>query len=68
LNLLIIAEDASERTKTLYSNQSKKNNIPFIIIGDKITLGSSIGSNFRALVGVKDKKMAENLLKIYARK
>ena len=65
LKLIIIAEDASENTKKLYINESKRYNISFIILGDKATLGNAIGKEYRSIVGIKDKNMVENLMKIY---
>lgn len=68
LKLLIIAEDASMNTRDTYVTYAGNKNIPYLIIGDKETLGSSIGKEYRALIGVKDKKMAENLIKIIENK
>ncbi len=68
LELLIIAEDSSLNTKDTYIELAKNKNVPYLIIGDKETLGSSIGKEYRALIGVKDKKMAANLIKILQNK
>lgn len=68
LKLIIIAEDSSPNTKDTYITQAKNKGIPYLIIGDKETLGSSIGKEYRALIGVKDKNMATNLIKIIENK
>ncbi|NNA37638.1 50S ribosomal protein L7ae [Pseudomonas lundensis] len=68
LKLVIIAEDASENTKKTYINESKKYNVSLIILGDKVSLGNTIGKEYRSIVGIKDKNMAENLMRIYSNK
>src|SRR5690554_170493 len=65
IRLLIIAEDASHNTKESFLLQAQSKKIPYLIVGDKENLGLSIGKGYRALVGIKDKNMAANLIKIY---
>lgn len=65
IKLLIIAEDTSDNTKDDYFKKAKKNKIPVLLVGNKDILGTSIGKSYRALIGVKDMKMATNLIKIY---
>lgn|SRR5690554_6045669 len=68
IKLLIIAEDTSDNTKDNYYYKAKQNKIPVIIVGNKNILGASIGKGYRALIGVKDMKMAINLIKIFENK
>lgn len=65
IKLLIIAEDTAYSKKNNYLKKAKKCKIPTILINDKNLLGKSIGKSSRALIGVKDNKMATNLIKIY---
>lgn len=65
IKLLILAEDISENTKEKYLYQAKKRKVESIVLGNKDLLGSAIGKNYRVIVGIKDKNMAENLMKIY---
>jgi ribosomal protein L7Ae-like RNA K-turn-binding protein len=68
IKLLVIAEDTSDNTKNEYLKKAIKNKIPVILIGNKDILGAAIGKSYRALIGVKDMKMAINLIKIYENK
>lgn len=68
MKLIIIAEDVSANTREKYVHQSEKNKIPILILGNKEQLGSAIGKGYRALIGIKDKNMAVNLMKIYKNK
>lgn len=65
IKLLIIAEDAAYSKKNSYLKKAEKYKIPTILINDKNLLGQSIGKSYRTLIGVKDDKMATNLIKIY---
>lgn len=65
IKLLILAEDASDSTKERYLYLAKKQKVKSIISGNKDLLGSAIGKNYRAIIGIKDKSMADNLMKIY---
>ncbi|RBP41168.1 ribosomal L7Ae/L30e/S12e/Gadd45-like protein [Garciella nitratireducens] len=64
IHLIILAKDASDNTKKKYTYQSQKNKIPILIFGNKELLGRAIGKEYRALIGIKDKNMAINLINI----
>lgn len=61
--LIIIAEDASENTKSKFINLSNENNIPFIIFGNKQILGERIGKLNRAVLAINDLNFAKGLIK-----
>lgn len=60
--LVIIAEDASDNTKKLFSDKSAYRNIPYVIFGNKDNLGHAIGRKERASVAVTDEGLAKALL------
>lgn len=61
LNLVIIAEDASNNTKKLFKDKSSFRNIEYVEFGDKNSLGLAIGKSPRAVLGIMDKNMADKL-------
>lgn len=64
IKLLIIAEDYPEKRKVFWKDLAKSMEIDFIEACDKESLGKSIGTSPRALVGILDEKMAESLKNI----
>lgn len=65
VQLLIVSEDSSERTKNKFINLCKKYNVPVIVDGDIETLSKSIGKNNKAIIGIKDTNFAESIQKKY---
>ncbi len=65
VNLVIIAEDASNNTKKLFSDKCSYRNIDFIEFGNKDELGRTIGKSPRAVLGLKDENISKEILKIY---
>lgn len=65
VKLLIIAKDSSERTKEKFEKLSKEYKIPTIIDGNIEELSKAIGKNNKAILGIKDGKMAEGIQKKY---
>lgn len=61
--LVMIAEDASERTKKNFKDACLFYNVVLIIYKDKEALGHSIGKQFRASLAILDKGFADSLLK-----
>lgn len=59
---MIVAEDASSNTKKVFMDKTKYYNTPLRFTGTKEELGHSIGKTTRAVMGVKDKRLAEILL------
>ncbi len=62
--LLILAGDASGNTKKKFNNSAAYYKISLIEMGDKVSLGSAIGDEFRAILGVTDKGFAKKLMEL----
>ena len=54
LNLVIVAEDASNNTKKLFKDKSSFRHVNCIELSTKSDLGISIGKDSRAVIGIKD--------------
>ena len=52
--LVIVAGDASENTKKMFTNMCAFYEVPVYIYSDKETLGHAIGKQFRASLAVVD--------------
>lgn len=63
--LVIIADDASDNTKKKFKNMCEYRNIQYIIDFDKVTLGRSIGKEFRATICVTDENFAQSIEKTW---
>ena len=63
--LVIVAEDASENTKKLFTDKCAFYHVPVIICFDKETLGRSIGKEMRASAAVLEEGFAKAILKRY---
>ena len=63
--LVIIAKDSSERTKNRFIKLCNENNIEKIIISDIETISKKIGKNNKAIIGIKEKNIANQIQKIY---
>ena len=61
--LVIIADDASDRTKKSFKDSCSYYKVPIVIYKDKETLGHSMGKQFRASLAILDKGFADSLLK-----
>lgn len=64
VNLIIVAEDASTRTKEKFSKLSEQYNIPIIVKGNIEELSKSIGKNNKAIIGIEDINLANEIQKI----
>ena len=64
VKLVLIAQDASERTKKLLKEKSKNFNIPIYEIGEIETLSKACGKVNKAVIGIKEKGFAESIKKI----
>ncbi len=65
VKLLIIAEDASERTKNKFKNIGNQYNIPIILDSTIEELSKQIGKNNKAILGIKDINFAKSIQKKY---
>ncbi|MBR3163003.1 MAG: ribosomal L7Ae/L30e/S12e/Gadd45 family protein [Clostridia bacterium] len=65
VKLVVVAEDASDRTKNKFIEISKRENIPIIIFGNIEELSKTIGKQNKAIIGVKENNIAQEIEKLY---
>lgn len=65
--LVLLATDASERTKKEYLHLARSNNIGIVQWGTKIDLGLSVGKSLRAAVAIIDNNFAKTIKQIIER-
>ena len=61
--LVIIAEDASDNTKKLFSDKCSFYEVPVKQYGTKEALGRAIGKDLRSSIGVCDAGLADAIIK-----
>jgi ribosomal protein L7Ae-like RNA K-turn-binding protein len=59
--LVIVAEDASDNTKKKFRDSCSFYRVPYVVFGDKDTLGNAIGKQFRASLAVTDRGFAKSI-------
>ena len=64
VKMLIVAEDASERTKDKFSKIAKEKNVPIIIKGDIELLSKTIGKSNKAIIGIEDINLSNEIQRI----
>lgn len=64
VKLVIVAKDASERTKLKFLEISNVNNIPIYIVMNIDDLSKSIGKKNKAVVGLMDFNFSKAIIKI----
>lgn len=64
VKLVIVAEDASERTKKKFIEKCRSFNVPIILYGEIETISKAIGKQNKAIVGIKDNNLAKEIEKI----
>lgn len=57
--LVIVAEDASDNTKKMFTNMCTYYKVPIYFFGEKTELGHAMGKEFRASLAVLDKGLAD---------
>lgn len=62
--LVIVAEDASENTKKLFSDKCSFYEIPNFVFGTKEELGHAMGKEIRASLAVTDEGFADAICKL----
>lgn len=62
--LVIVAEDAAERTKKNIINKSQENNIPVRVYEKIDNLSRNIGKENKAVIAIKDGNFSNEILKI----
>ena len=61
--LVIVAGDASDNTKKMFTNMCTYYNVPIYFFGIKDDLGHAMGKEFRASLAVLDKGLANAMVK-----
>lgn len=64
--LVIIAADASENSKKSITDSCRYYGTEYMEYSDMTALGKSVGAEYRAVVSVNDKGLADAILKKYA--
>lgn len=64
VKLIIVAEDASTRTKEKFIKLSEQHNVPIIIKGNIEELSKTIGKNNKAIIGIEDINLSNEIQKI----
>lgn len=64
LSLVIVAEDASEKTIKNMKYYCEKENVDIEIYGNIFDNSKAIGRNNRAVIGIKDKNLADAIKKV----
>ncbi len=62
VNLVIVAEDASDNTKKLFRDKTGYYQIPLRLYDTKENIGKSIGKLPRAVIAIQDKGFAKKLM------
>lgn len=61
--LVIVAEDASDNTRKLFTNKCRFYEVPMVLYSCKQSIGSALGYEIRTSVAVTDAGIAESLIK-----
>ena len=61
--LVIVAEDASDNTKKMFTNMCTYHKVPLYVFGSKNELGHCMGKEFRASLAVLDRGLADAIKK-----
>lgn len=64
VSLVIVANDASDNTKKLFEDKSSYRKVEQIYFSTKVELGLSIGKSPRAVIGIKDKALANKITEL----
>jgi len=64
VKLIIVATDASNRTKEKFQTLSIQNEVPIMIEGEIEILSKAIGKSNKAIIGVKNENIAKEIMKI----
>lgn len=67
VHLVLLAGDASQRTRKPFEELAVSAGIPLINYGSKIELGRSIGRPHRSVVAVTDRNLAQGIIRAFER-
>lgn len=62
-SLVIVADDASNNTKKMFTNMCTYYQVPIYFFGEKTELGHAMGKEFRASLAITDKGLADAIEK-----
>ena len=62
--LVVVAENASDKTKKNIEFICKKKNVEYIEFGNIDEISKAIGKNNKAIIGIKSKGLAEQIVKL----
>lgn len=62
--LLLIASDISAQTKKKYVDKCQTNDIPYVEVADRNTLGNAMGKHERVAVAILDDGFAKRILSL----
>jgi len=60
---VIIAGDASEGSRKMYTDKCKYYEVPFAVYSDRESLGRAVGKNLRSALAVKDEGLCRAMKK-----
>lgn len=64
VKLIIVAEDASEKSVSNIKYLADKKNVEVVVIGSILENSRAIGKENRAIIGIKDKNISNGIKKI----
>lgn len=64
--LVILAVDASERTKEHFKNLTKYKKVPWVEGGNKISIGIALGKSPRSVVVITEAGFSRKLLQLFS--
>ena len=64
VKLIIVAEDASDRTKNKFIKLSNEYNVPIIILSEIDEISKTIGKSNKAIIGIEEENISKEMQKI----
>lgn len=64
VKLVLVAEDAVDRTKQNFKYQCERKQIPIRSFGTIEEISKAIGQNNKAIIGIKEKNLANQIMKL----
>lgn len=64
IKLILVAEDAAERTKRNFEFACQKNNVRMLVFGKTEELSKSVGKRNKVVFGIKNENFANQIYKI----
>lgn len=60
--LVIVAEDASERTRKTFQDKCSHYHVPIRLVADRYKLGAAIGKAHRVVASINDKGFSDKMM------